>query len=128
MLNHITLQGRLTKNPELRRTSTGLPVASFTLAVDRDFDKTKTDFVDCAAWRNTAEFIEKYFEKGQLMIASGKLQSREWSDKNGNNRVAWEVVVDNAYFGDRKRESNNQTYDAQPEFTEITEDSGDLPF
>ena len=84
MLNHITLQGRLTKNPELRRTSTGLPVASFTLAVDRDFDKTKTDFVDCAAWRNTAEFIDKYFEKGQLMIASGKLQSREWTDKNGD--------------------------------------------
>lgn len=108
MLNHITIMGRITKDIELRRTGTGVPVASFTLAVDRDFKEKNgekiTDFIDCVAWRNTAEFVEKYFGKGKMAVVSGSLQIRSWKDKDGNNRRTAEVVADNVYFGDSKKE------------------------
>lgn len=110
MLNHIVLMGRLTRDPELRRTGSGLAVASFSLAVDRDFGKTEsgereTDFIDCVAWRNTAEFVSKYFTKGRMAVVSGRLQIRSWTDKEGNKRRSAEVVVDNMYFGDSRRDS-----------------------
>lgn len=108
MLNHITIMGRITKDIELRRTGTGVPVASFTLAVDRDFKEKNgekiTDFIDCVAWRNTAEFVEKYFGKGKMAVVSGSLQIRSWKDKDGNNRRTAKVVADNVYFGDSKKE------------------------
>ncbi len=110
MLNHIVLMGRLTRDPELRRTGSGLAVASFTLAVDRDFGKTEsgekeTDFIDCVAWRNTAEFVNKYFAKGRMAVVSGRLQIRPWIDKEGNKRRSAEVVVESMYFGEPKRDS-----------------------
>ena len=108
MLNHIVLMGRLTRDPELRRTSSGIAVASFTLAVDRDFTaqgaERETDFVDIVAWRNTAEFVSKYFTKGRMAVVSGRLQIRNWTDKEGNKRRSAEVVADNVYFGDSKRD------------------------
>ena len=109
MLNHIVLMGRLTRDPELRRTGSGVAVASFTLAVDRDFAaqgaERETDFVDIVAWRNTAEFVSKYFTKGRMAVVSGRLQIRNWTDKEGNKRRSAEVVADNVYFGDSKRDS-----------------------
>ena len=134
-LNRITIMGRLTRDPELRRTQSGTPVTSFTMAVDRDFksqsgDK-ETDFIDVVAWRNTAEFAAKYFTKGRMAIASGRLQIRDWQDNNGNKRRSAEVIADSIYFGDSKPQ------DAQPEvhavnvdasdFDEI-EDDPDIPF
>ena len=112
MLNHITIMGRLTRDPELRRTGTGTAVASFTVAVDRDFGKSEsgekeTDFIDCVAWRQTGEFISKYFTKGSMIVVSGRLQIRSWTDKDGNKRRTAEVVADNCYFGDSKREGDN---------------------
>ena len=112
MLNHITIMGRLTRDPELRRTGSGIAVASFTVAVDRDFGKNEngekeTDFIDCVAWRNTAEFVSKYASKGRMVAVSGRLQIRGWTDKDGNKRRTAEVVADNVYFGDSKRESDN---------------------
>jgi len=112
MLNHITIMGRLTRDPELRYTQSQTPVASFTLAVDRDFGsrdggEKQTDFIDCVAWRQTAEFVSKYFTKGRMAVASGRLQSRKWQDREGNNRTSWEVVVDNVYFGDSRRDNND---------------------
>ena len=109
MLNHIVLMGRLTRDPELRRTGSGIPVASFTLAVDRDFGsretgEKETDFIDIVAWRNTAEFVSKYFAKGRMAVVSGRLQIRNWNDKDGNKRRSAEVVADNVYFGDSKRD------------------------
>ena len=109
MLNHIVLMGRLTRDPELRRTGSGVPVASFTVAVDRDFGsreggEKETDFIDIVAWRNTAEFVSKYFTKGRMAVVSGRLQIRNWNDKDGNKRRSAEVVADNVYFGDSKRE------------------------
>ena len=109
MLNHIVLMGRLTRDPELRRTGSGIPVASFTLAVDRDFGsrengERETDFIDIVAWRNTAEFVSKYFAKGRMAVVSGRLQIRNWNDKDGNKRRSAEVVADNVYFGDSKRD------------------------
>ena len=135
MLNKIVIMGRLTRDPELRRTQSGTPVTSFSLAVDRDFksqsgDK-ETDFIDVVAWRNTAEFAAKYFTKGRMAIASGRLQIRDWRDNNGNKRRSAEVVADSIYFGDTKPQ------DAQPavhavnvdasDFDEI-EDDPDIPF
>ena len=110
MLNHITIMGRLTRDPELRRTGSGTAVASFTVAVDRDFGKNEngekeTDFIDCVAWRNTAEFISKYASKGRMVVVSGRLQIRSWTDKDGNKRRTAEVVADNVYFGDSRRDS-----------------------
>ena len=112
MLNHITLMGRLTRDPELRRTGSGVAVASFTIAVDRDFGKNEngekeTDFIDCVAWRQTGEFVSKYFTKGRMAVVSGRLQIRPWTDKDGNKRRTAEVVADNVYFGDSRREGDN---------------------
>ena len=115
MLNHITIMGRLTRDPELRRTGSGVAVASFTLAVDRDFGKNEngereTDFIDCVAWRQTGEFVSKYFTKGRMAVVSGRLQIRSWNDKDGNKRRTAEVVADNVYFGDSKRDEGGSSY------------------
>ncbi len=112
MLNHIVIMGRLTRDPELRRTATGTAVSSFTLAVDRDFGgkdggEKETDFIECVAWRQTGEFASKYFSKGRMAVVSGRLQIRPWTDKDGNKRRTAEVVVDNMYFGDSKRETDS---------------------
>ncbi|MBS6749358.1 MAG: single-stranded DNA-binding protein [Oscillospiraceae bacterium] len=106
MLNHIVLMGRLTRDPELRYTQSQTPVASFSLAVDRDFgrgEEKQTDFIDCVAWRQTGEFVSKYFQKGSMAVVSGRLQIRDWTDRDGNKRRSAEVVVDNVYFGESKR-------------------------
>ena len=116
MLNHITIMGRLTRDPELRRTGSGIAVASFTVAVDRDFGgrdggERETDFIDCVAWRQTGEFVSKYFTKGSMIVVSGRLQIRNWNDKDGNKRRSAEVVADNVYFGESKRSSEgNSSY------------------
>ena len=134
MLNHIVIMGRLAKDPELRRTQSGTAVTSFRLAVDRDFKDKQTgeratDWLDCVAWRGTAEFVEKYFSKGSLAVVSGRLQMRDWTDKDGNKRISAEVQVDSIYFGGAKRnEGGSDAGDAQePEFEELDED-GELPF
>ena len=111
MLNHITIMGRLTRDPELRRTGSGVAVASFTVAVDRDFGgrdggEKETDFIDCVAWRQTGEFVSKYFTKGHMIVVSGRLQIHSWTDKDGNKRRTAEVVADNCYFGDSRRDSD----------------------
>ena len=110
MLNHITIMGRLTRDPELRRTGSGIAVASFSVAVDRDFGgrdggEKETDFIDCVAWRQTGEFVSKYFTKGRMIVVSGRLQMRNWTDKDGNKRRTAEIVAENVYFGDSKRDS-----------------------
>ena len=117
MLNHIVIMGRLTRDPELRRTGSGVAVASFTLAVDRDFapkdgGERETDFIDCVAWRQTGEFVSKYFTKGRMAVVSGRLQIRSWTDKDGNKRRTAEIVADNVYFGSSKRDdaSNSGSY------------------
>ena len=112
MLNHITIMGRLTRDPELRRTGSGVAVASFTVAVDRDFSpkdggEKETDFIDCVAWRQTGEFVSKYFTKGRMAVVSGRLQIRSWTDKDGNKRRTAEIVADNVYFGDTKRDGDS---------------------
>ena len=153
MLNHIVLMGRLTKDPELRYTGSNIPVASFRLAVDRDFGNRETgekqaDFFDVVAWRQTGEFVSKYFRKGSMIVVSGRLQSRKWQDRDGNNRVSWEVNADNVYFGESRRDSgdtyssdrsasytrseparnsySNNSYSGG--FSEMSDDDGDLPF
>ena len=115
MLNHITIMGRLTRDPELRRTGSGIAVASFTVAVDRDFGgrdggEKETDFIDCVAWRQTGEFVSKYFTKGSMIVVSGRLQIRNWNDKDGNKRRSAEVVADNVYFGESKRSENGNAF------------------
>ena len=115
MLNHITIMGRLTRDPELRRTGSGIAVASFTVAVDRDFGgrdggERETDFIDCVAWRQTGEFVSKYFTKGSMIVVSGRLQIRNWNDKDGNKRRSAEVVADNVYFGESKRSNEGNAY------------------
>ena len=115
MLNHIVIMGRLVRDPELRRTGTGIAVASFRVAVDRDYapkdgSERKADFIDCVAWRQTGEFISKYFTKGRMIIVDGRLEMRDWTDKDGNKRVAAEVVADNVYFGDSKRDGEAPAY------------------
>jgi single-strand DNA-binding protein len=116
MLNHIVLMGRLTRDPELRHTGSGTAVASFSLAVDRDFKsqngEKETDFIDVVAWRSTAEYVSKYFTKGRMAVVSGRLQIRNWTDKEGGKRRSAEVVADNVYFGDSKRDnSSTGSYD-----------------
>ena len=110
MLNHIVVMGRLTKDPELRRTQNGTAVASFSLACDRDYKpeggERETDFVDCVAWRGTAEFVQKYFSKGRMAVVAGRLQIRPWTDKDGNKRRSAEIVAENVYFGDSKRDGD----------------------
>ena len=122
MLNHITIMGRQTRDPELRRTGSGIAVASFTVAVDRDFGKNEngekeTDFIDCVAWRQTGEFVSKYFTKGRMIVVSGRLQIRSWTDKDGNKRRTAEIVADNVYFGDSKRDGDSgSAYSAPASF------------
>ena len=139
MLNHITIMGRMTRDPELRRTGSGVAVASFTLAVDRDFSgkdggEKETDFIDCVAWRQTGEFVSKYFKKGSMAVASGRLQIRGWTDKDGNKRRSAEVVADNVYFGDSKKSdsysSTNSYTPSAPaqDFAPIDDDDAQLPF
>ena len=137
MLNQITIMGRMVKDPELRHTNSGLAVASFTLAVDRDFKndsgEKETDFIDCVAWRGTAEFVDKYFSKGNMAVVSGRLQIRSYADKDGNKRKAAEIVASNVYFADSKKtaQSGNtngvDTLTGVPGITPI-EDEDDLPF
>ena len=115
MLNHITIMGRLVRDPELRRTGSGIAVASFCVAVDRDYapkdgGERKTDFINCVAWRQTGEFISKYFSKGRMIVVDGRLEMRDWTDKEGNKRTSAEINVDNAYFGDSKRDGDNGSY------------------
>ena len=119
MLNHIVIMGRLARDPELRRTGNGIAVTSFTLAVDRDFapkdgSERETDWIDCVAWRQTGEFVSKYFTKGRMAVVSGRLQIRNWTDKDGGKRRSAEVVADNVYFGDSKRDdrSGGNSYSA----------------
>ena len=136
MLNRIIVMGRMTRDPELRRTNSGTAVASFTVAVDRDFKsqsgEKETDFIDVVAWRNTAEFVSKYFSKGRMAVVDGRLQLRDWTDKDGNKRRSAEIVADSVYFGDSKRDGGD-TVQSEPQsepqsgFSEV-EDDGDLPF
>lgn len=133
MLNHIVIMGRLTHDPELRRTASSTPVTSFSLAVERDFknaDGTKeTDFIDVVAWRSTAEFVCKYFTKGRMAVVEGRLQVRDWTDKDGGRRRSAEVVADNIYFGDSKRAVSDSDTRPAGEFTELPpEEEGRLPF
>ena len=139
MLNHITIMGRFTRDPELRHTQSGTAVTSFTLAVDRDFkDKntgeSATDWISCTAWKGTAEFVYRYFRKGRMAVVDGRLQTRSYQDRDGNKRTAVEVVADHVYFGDSKKKESegNAPEDELPEtdsqdFSEA-EDDGDLPF
>ena len=163
MLNHIVIMGRLTRNPELRHTQSGTAVSSFALAVDRDFKDKQTgeratDFINVVAWRTTGEFVSKYFSKGRMAVVEGRLQIRDWTDKEGNRRTIAEVVADSVYFGDSKREGDGQgsyignngygggSYgrpapsgpsdpaadygipSGSDEFEELSDDDGDLPF
>ena len=152
MLNHIDLMGRLTRDPELRYTSANVAVASFRIAVDRDFGRgengeKQTDFIDVVAWRQTGEFVSKYFTKGSMAVISGRLQMRDWTDRDGNKRTSAEVVADNVYFGDSKRRDDageiarpsgartpsQESFDrakntAKTSFTELSDDDGELPF
>lgn len=134
MLNHITIMGRLTRAPELRYTASNTPVASFALAVDRDRTDANgvrdTDFIDCVAWRQTAEFVSKYFQKGSMAVVSGRLQLRDWTDRDGGKRRSAEVLVENIYFGETKR-SNNEVpalSGGGSAFSEISNEDGELPF
>lgn len=142
MLNTITIMGRMTRDPELRKTGSGTSVASFTLAVDRDFGKEEkeTDFIECVAWKNTADFVSKYFSKGRMAVVSGRLQIRKWTDKDGNKRSTAEVVADKVYFGDSKSNDNgnqsgytgfvptNKLPEASQNFAPLDEDDAQLPF
>ena len=155
MLNHIVLMGRLTRDPELRRTSSGIAVTSFTLAVDRDYQSKDSgergvDFIDIVAWRSTGEFVSKYFTKGSMAVVSGRLQIRNYTDKQGNNRRAAEVQADNVYFGSSKRDSGSTgsytsygdagysapagnsfstpAVSSNSEFAVLEDDDSDLPF
>lgn len=137
MLNHITIMGRLTRDPELRRTGSGIAVASFTVAVDRDFGgkdggEKETDFIDCVAWRQTGEFVSKYFTKGRMIVVSGRLQVRSWVDKDGNKRRSTEVIADSCYFGDSKRDAPAPQPAAaempNPDYAVLEGDDEQLPF
>lgn len=140
MLNRITAMGRLTRDPELRRTNSGIAVTSFTVAVERDYSKDgdkQTDFIDCVAWRSTGEFISKYFSKGRMIVVDGRLEIRDYTDKDGNKRRTAEINVANAYFGDSKKdgaESQQTAYNGNyapagtPDFAEITGVDDELPF
>lgn len=138
MLNKTFLQGRLVADPELRHTQSGVPVASFRLAVDRDFKdrdtgERKADFFNIVAWRQQAEFISRYFNKGSMALIEGKLQSRDYTDKDGNRRYATDVVADAVYFGDSKKSEGQSTYQKdpeyqEPEFTDMDDDGEELPF
>ena len=130
-LNKIIIMGRMTADPELKTTQTGTPVVSFTLAVDRNFKDKQTgeravDFIPCTAWRGTAEFVSRYFNKGRMAVVEGSLQMRKWTDKDGNKRTSAEVVAENVYFGDTKTDGISAP--EKPVYTEMSEDDGELPF
>lgn len=141
MLNKIFIMGRLTRDPELRHTQSGTAVASFSLAVDRDFKEQggsrATDFIDCVAWRSSAEFVDKYFSKGRMAVVEGRLQIRDWTDMDGNKRRSAEVIVNSIYFGDSKKDGDSSTGNyraadapvdvSASDFTDV-EDDGELPF
>lgn len=136
MLNHITIMGRISRDIELRRTGNNVAVASFTVAVDRDFSQNgqETDFIDCVAWRGTGEFVERNFSKGKMIVVSGRLQIRKWEDKNGNKRSTAEIVADNVYFGEPKA-SIGDKYEAamkggnlEPDYPAIFGDDEGQPF
>lgn len=140
MLNHITLMGRLTRDPELRRTQSGTAVTSFTLAVDRDFKspggEKETDFIDIVAWRSTAEFVSKYFSKGRMAVVEGRLQIRDWTDKDGGKRKSAEILANSVYFGDSKQDNQKSASNTSAkngvdvsasDFAEL-EDDVTLPF
>lgn len=127
-MNHVTLMGRLARDPELRHTNSGTAVVSFTIAVEhRASQETHTDFIDIVAWKGTAEFVSKYFAKGQMIAVHGRLSIREWTDKDNNKRKSAEVVADNVYFTDSKKSRSESTQTVQEEFEDI-DDDGDLPF
>ena len=159
MLNVITIGGRLTKEPELRHTQNDIAVCGFSVAVERDFagqgQQKETDFFECVAWRQGAEFVSKYFHKGDMILVTGRMQARDWTDNNGNKRRAWENQVDHSYFGGSKKDGNGgggqsaadyyaqqgqygaQSYPqmaqaapapTQQQFTELDDDDGELPF
>ena len=156
MLNKIVIMGRLTRDPEMRQTGSGTPVTSFSLAVERDYSgrdggEKQTDFIDVVTWRHTAEFVSKYFAKGDMAAVSGRLQIRDWTDREGGKRRSAEVVADNVYFGESKRRDGGDAprpaapsasapahrgsyggYDNVPQggsaFSELDDDDGDLPF
>lgn len=151
MLNHITIMGRLTRDPELRRTGSGVAVASFSVAVDRDYKpeggERETDFIDCVAWRHTGEFVDKYFRKGSMIVVDGRLQIRNWTDQEGHKRRSAEIVAGNCYFGEAKKSGGSDTggsydngYDGGDyaggydpgvsggDFAPINDDDGQLPF
>ena len=148
MLNHITIMGRLVRDPELRRTGSGVAVTSFTVAVDRDFTpkdggEKKTDFINCVAWRQTGEFVSKYFAKGRMIVVDGRLEMRDWTDREGNKRTSAEIIVENAYFGDSKRDGDNSGSYSAPntgfggysapaapvsDFAQLDDDDAQLPF
>ncbi len=135
MLNHITVMGRMVKDPEMRRTGSGVAVTSFTIACDRDIANKETgerdvDFIDCVAWRGAGEFVAKNFTKGRMIVASGRLQVRNWTDKEGNKRRSAEVVADNVYFADSKKEESATAYAPAPtqDFQQIDIPDAQLPF
>ena len=141
MLNKIIIMGRLTRDPELRRTGSGTAVTSFSLACDRDFKyqsgEKETDFIEVVAWKNTAEFVSKYFSKGRMAVVEGRLQIRDWTDKAGNKRTTAEVVADNVYFADSKRsesdDNQKENFNAlsgrvSDDFVPASEEDGELPF
>ena len=134
MLNRIILMGRLVRDPELRRTQSGTAVAAIRLAVDRDYKaqsgERQADFFDVVAWRATAEFVSKYFAKGRMAVVEGRLQTRDWTDKDGSKRVTTEIVAEKVYFGDSRRSADAGAEPGQPagEFAEIPEGEGELPF
>ncbi len=158
MLNHITIMGRLTRDPELRYTQSQIAVASFTVACERDYaaggGDRETDFIDCVAWRSTGEFVQKYFHKGGMIVVSGRLQSRRWTDRDNNKRTSWEILADSVYFGESKRDDQSSygqqpgSYQRQPQgggsqqyrtpdraasvsaqdFQELDDSDGELPF
>ena len=113
-LNHVVIQGRCTKAPELRTTQSGTSVANVTVAVDRDFARDgasdKTDFFNVVAWRGTGEFLSKYFQKGSMIVVSGRMESRKWEDKNGNKRLDWEINAENIYFGGSKKDNDSGNF------------------
>lgn len=125
MLNYIVIQGRLSKDPELRYTKNQTAVATFSVAVQRDYDRDKADFIDVTVWRQTAEFVSNYFHKGQMIIVSGSLQMRQWEDKHGNRRATAEINASNVYFcGDNKRTDEKDDGGGWEE----EDDDGNLPF
>ena len=134
MLNHVVIMGRMTHEPELKRTNSGIAVTSFTLSVDRDFrsqsGEKETDFIDCVAWKGTAEFVSKYFHKGRMAVVEGRWQNRDWTDKDGSRRRSAEVVANSVYFADSKKEDggDQKPFGSSGQSKEIPKEDGELPF